>query len=81
MLTSSRQGAFFVHGGKKFAAAAEGEGQGKPHPADEVFRTAESMGKGWPYFLKMALGIMAWMPLLPSTTWVTRKSTARLQTA
>jgi len=30
------------------------------------------------YFLKIALGIMAWIPLFPSTIWVIRKSTARL---
>ncbi len=33
------------------------------------------------YFLKMALGIIVWIPLLPSTIWVTLRSTARLDRA
>jgi len=33
------------------------------------------------YFLKMDLGIMVCIPLLPSTIWVTLKSTARLDRA
>jgi hypothetical protein len=33
------------------------------------------------YVVKIALGIMAWIPLFPSTIWVTRKSTARLDKA
>src|SRR5207237_732429 len=36
-------------------------------------------GRGPGYFLtKIAFGIMPWMPLTPSTTCVTRKSTATL---
>ena len=37
---------------------------------------------GAPYQpVKIAFGIMAWMPLTPSTTWVTSKSTAMLASA
>ena len=31
--------------------------------------------------VKIAFGIIAWMPLTPSTTWVTSKSTAMLASA
>lgn len=31
------------------------------------------------YLVKIALGIIAWIPLVPSTTWVTTRFMARLQ--
>ena len=55
---------------------AEGPG---PFPEPATGEMLIAAPRRLPHFLKIDLGIIACTPLVPSTTWVTRKSTATLQ--